>query len=285
MYPEVLEVQKDKHHWYDEDCFKGGKFHYINTYLHKNYNFRMHSHQFYEMNIIVSGGGRHYVDESYVEAKPGDVFVIPPNVSHGYYANDRIDVYHILIKSDFIKRYKQELSGTREFGILFDVEPSVRWASSKKCNLTLTYDELNSIKLQLSSIVTAEKEKNYIYQNAMTLAFICGLCNIMQKRINKNSGHTAGFSQIVNITEYIKNNLDKDLSLENIALVSNASKATLNRLFSENSIPLEERDNLPVLADEKGVIWVYGFGVSGRCAVTENTKRILIIEAEKKKDV
>ena len=75
------------------------------------------------------------------------------------------------------------------------------------------------------------------------------------------------------------------MSGDSIRLKNRGCTKTLNRLFSENSIPLEERDNLPVLADEKGVIWVYGFGVSGRCAVTENTKRILIIEAEKKKDV
>ena len=75
------------------------------------------------------------------------------------------------------------------------------------------------------------------------------------------------------------------MSGDSIRLKNRGCTKTLNRLFSENSIPLEERDNLPVLADEKGVIWVYGFGVSGRCAVTDNTKRILLIEAEKKKDV
>ena len=75
------------------------------------------------------------------------------------------------------------------------------------------------------------------------------------------------------------------MSGDSIRLKNRGCTKTLNRLFSENSIPLEERDNLPVLADEKGIIWVYGFGVSGRCAVTDNTKRILLIEAEKKKDV
>ena len=240
MYPEIPELQKGKHYWYDADCFKGGTFHYINAYLHKNYNFRMHSHQFYEMNIVTSGSGKHYIDKSSVEAKPGDVFIIPPDTTHGYYSNDKIDIYHILIKSDFIKRYKQELSNIREFGILFDIEPAVRSASFKKCNLTLSYEELNNVKIQLSSIFTAEKEKNYIYQNALSLAFICGLCDVMSKKI-KGQSHSAGFAQIVNITEYIKSNLDKALSLDDISKVSNFSKATLNRLFKEylNVSPIE----------------------------------------------
>lgn len=233
MYPETPEVQKGKHYWYDEDCFKGGMYHYINAYLHKDYNFRMHSHQFYEMNIVASGSGRHYIDQSYVEAKPGDVFIIPPDTNHGYYTSDRIDVYHILIKSDFIKRYKNELSALREFGILFDIEPAVRSVSSKKCNLTLAYDELNNVKIRLSEIIAAEKECNYIYQNALSLAFICGLCDVMSKKIKGHNYHGAGFAQIVSITEYIKSNLDKDLSLEDICAMSNISQATLNRLFKE----------------------------------------------------
>jgi len=226
-------VQKGKHYWYDEDCFKGGGFHYINTYLHKNYDFRMHSHQFYEMNIIAGGTGRHYINETYVEAKAGDVFIIPPGTSHGYYSDKKIDIYHILIKSDFIKHYKEELTSMREFGILFDVEPTVRSVSSKKCNLTLTYDELNVVKLQLSAILAAEKEESYVYQNVLSLAFICGLCDVMRKKITGQNCHGEGFERIISVTEYIKNNLDRDLSLENISRNSNLSKATLNRLFRE----------------------------------------------------
>ena len=74
------------------------------------------------------------------------------------------------------------------------------------------------------------------------------------------------------------------MSGDSIRLKNRGCTKTLNRIFSESAIPLEERDRLPVLADEKGVIWVYGFGVAKRCAVTETTKRILIIETEKKND-
>jgi len=72
---------------------------------------------------------------------------------------------------------------------------------------------------------------------------------------------------------------------DSIRLRNRGCTKTLNRLFSENGVPLCERDNLPVLADDKGVIWVYGFGCAQRCAVTEATERIFIIEAEKQKDV
>ena len=45
------------------------------------------------------------------------------------------------------------------------------------------------------------------------------------------------------------------------------------KLFTENKIPLNMRDTLPVIADDLGVVWVHTIGVSQRCAVNKNTKR------------
>ena len=56
---------------------------------------------------------------------------------------------------------------------------------------------------------------------------------------------------------------------------------TLNKLFNEKGILKEERDFIPVLADDKGPVWVYGLGVAARCAVTSSTKRILEIRGER----
>ncbi len=56
---------------------------------------------------------------------------------------------------------------------------------------------------------------------------------------------------------------------------------TLKKLFTENKVPSELRAKIPVIADDKGVIWVYGFGVSERTAVTKNTKKILEVDVQK----
>lgn len=39
------------------------------------------------------------------------------------------------------------------------------------------------------------------------------------------------------------------------------------------------REHLPVMADDKGVIWIYGIGVADRCAVTKKNKEITVITA------
>lgn len=68
---------------------------------------------------------------------------------------------------------------------------------------------------------------------------------------------------------------------DSIRLKNRGCTKTLNRLFSENRIPAEERDFIPVIADDKGVIWVYGIGAAQRCAADESARRVLVIEAKR----
>lgn len=66
---------------------------------------------------------------------------------------------------------------------------------------------------------------------------------------------------------------------DSIRLRGKGCTKTLKKLYNEYKIPQEDRESLPVIADEGGVIWVYGIGAADRCAVTEKTERILIIKA------
>lgn len=49
---------------------------------------------------------------------------------------------------------------------------------------------------------------------------------------------------------------------------------TLKKLYNEFSVPLDERENLPVVCDDCGIVWIYSIGTAERCAVTLKTKRI-----------
>ena len=59
---------------------------------------------------------------------------------------------------------------------------------------------------------------------------------------------------------------------------------TLKKLYNEYKIPLCERENLPVLADEKGIVWIGKIGVAGRCAVDNETQRIFVVDIKAKKE-
>ncbi len=67
---------------------------------------------------------------------------------------------------------------------------------------------------------------------------------------------------------------------DSIRLRNRGCTKTLNRLFSESRIPVNLRDSFPVIADDKGVVWVYKAGVASRCAVTAAAKKVILIKTE-----
>lgn len=67
---------------------------------------------------------------------------------------------------------------------------------------------------------------------------------------------------------------------DKIRLLGRGCTKTLKQLFNESGIPLFERDVLPVIADDKGVVWVCGFGVAERVAPDENSAFICKISYE-----
>ena len=69
---------------------------------------------------------------------------------------------------------------------------------------------------------------------------------------------------------------------DSIRLANRGCTKTVNKLFNELSIPTHLRDNIPVISDDKGVVWIYNIGVSQRCAVTPKTKNAYEIRVEEK---
>ncbi|MEE0945198.1 MAG: tRNA lysidine(34) synthetase TilS [Acutalibacteraceae bacterium] len=56
---------------------------------------------------------------------------------------------------------------------------------------------------------------------------------------------------------------------------------SLNKWMNEEGIEIAVREVLPVIADDKGVIWVYGGGVDKRVCPDENTKNIYRVFSQK----
>ena len=59
----------------------------------------------------------------------------------------------------------------------------------------------------------------------------------------------------------------------------------LKKLFNDKSIPLDVRSLIPVICDEKGIIWVPGFGVrDSECSLSCSKKVYIAIATEKDKN-
>lgn len=230
MYPEKLENNPVRS-WFGDDYLDSEIF--AHCYIHKNYIFKMHAHQFYEINIITKGEGRHYIADTNLPATVGDIFVIPPDVSHGYFTFDSLDIAHILLKKSFIHRYREELLQIPGYDLFFDIEPSLRQNSGTNFNLNLDIEHLNKVKRKLEQIINIEQQKKYMYVNILVLGLISEISAAFHKKIKHLSNDFYENKDVINIMEYIKKNLDNKLSLHTIATDNNMSIATLNRRFND----------------------------------------------------
>ena len=56
---------------------------------------------------------------------------------------------------------------------------------------------------------------------------------------------------------------------------------SVKKLFNELNVPLEERDRLPLLCDDIGIVWIAGIGTSRRCRADKKSTNIYLVGGEK----
>lgn len=52
---------------------------------------------------------------------------------------------------------------------------------------------------------------------------------------------------------------------------------TLKKLFNEEKIPVDKRNNLPIIANKDRILWIFGLGASEFACINNKTKKVLIV--------
>ena len=176
-YPEKISNMTETATWAHSNMFKtGNKLEFTRSYYHRtNSTIDMHDHNFYEVNVITEGSGRHYIENGSCEALPGTVFILPPGIKHGYFANRHLNVFHIIISYTFFERYAQELSCLPGYSLLFEIEPLLRGEYDNNLFLRLEEEELEKIIpifSRLCSLQMSDYEGRDVIKNALVLQLI-----------------------------------------------------------------------------------------------------------------
>lgn len=231
MYPETLK-KHEQFYFYERYEFYGSADKLTDVYLHKNYNIGMHCHDFFEINIVLFGKGCHYINDMAIPVSGGEVFVIPPEVPHGYYCEKQLDIYHIILKNNFMEKYKNDLSKVPCFTVLFEIEPYLRQVYNNFMYLSLSEKGLYEIAIQLEDIIKHASWEYETYKTFSVLNILNKLCILMEKqqgtKVSQNDDH-----DILKVLEYIKANYNSKITIEHLMKMSNMSRPTLHRHFKK----------------------------------------------------
>ena len=81
--------------------------------------FPLHTHDFYEAFVVVSGSGTHVVGEWKYPLSRGDMFVIKGELAHGFQNVQDLLVINLMYNSRFLQQYQSELCTIPGFSSFF----------------------------------------------------------------------------------------------------------------------------------------------------------------------
>lgn len=205
-------------------------------YFHKNdFPIQMHSHEFYEINIIAEGTGRHYIENNSYPITSGDFFIIPPNVRHGYSEKNALDIFHIILSDKFFLRYRDELRSMHGFSLLFNIEPRLRAKSNLKIFPNISANDFMFFLSEIGKLYKLNQSTENMHETEKcikTLNLICEFSGIVTSNKYGAAGHSSiDIRQITKVLSYIDNNYNCKITLNDLCRLSNMSRSTLLSQF------------------------------------------------------
>ena len=196
----------------------------------------MHSHDFYEINIITKGDSMHYINDRIYPAPTGAVFVIPPQVRHGYFSEEETDIFHIILDNKFISSYASQLTALKGYSFLFDIEPVLRRRNSINLFLSLSEDELLYLTPVLDRLCEYDKTSasgNRLTKEFLALNVIAELCNFANNSTSIAENYPETTLAIIKTMEYISKNYKTKINFQKLATDNNMSYPTFFRHFKK----------------------------------------------------
>lgn len=207
----------------------------VNTFVMKNYEIGMHMQEFFELNIITNGKGKHYIEENIVDAEIGDVFIIPPNVSHGYTGGEGFDVFHVLLNDKFIEKNMNELQMLPSFFILFTAEPLIRAKTERALHLKLNGEQFKIVHNMLNQALTFIDRTvsfNSVVRCGFALALIAFLCKAYTENNNLKIESSTD-TGLLKAISYIHENYHKKLTIDELSEIAHISRSSFVHKFKE----------------------------------------------------
>lgn len=225
-----------EYYYTQKDVF-GDELDNIHAFVMKNYRIGMHVQEFLEINIIVRGSGRHYLEENCIEVSVGDIFIIPPNVRHGYLGNGEFDVFHILIHSRFLDKHSSDFHTLESYFDLFRAEPIMRTKSKEPLHLRLSderFAKVRAILSQMEEYPSFTLASDCLARSGLAMVLIPMLCKeYSESKKDKSNDTRNADDRLMQAISKIHESYNERLTVEQLAKIANLSRSAFVKRFTE----------------------------------------------------
>ena len=190
----------------------------------------LHHHDNYEILYIKKGESRFYVDEKIYDVKSGDILLITPNTLHKLEMNDDNENERIIIS--FSERWLDKLStANTSFSDLF-----TRIEETKNYLTRLSDESKVKIEFHLNKLLKYQFSDVYGEDLLFNANFAMMLIEIYHIINNQEVTEYVYENKLVTkCIDYVMNNLSKDISIEDVARITNVSASTISHTFKNTT--------------------------------------------------
>jgi len=225
-----------KFYYQSKDTFKS-EMDIVHAFPRTDFETGMHMQEFFEINIITRGSGRLYIEDGSVDTRVGDVFVIPPKVSHGFEGGNGFDVFHVLISDKFLNKNMTELQTLPSFFTLFNAEPIMRGNAKSGLHLRLNdsqFQDLNAILTQTLKYRNQKDPFHCFARSGIVMMLISFLCKVYTGNTDASAKMSGESDQaFMRVISYIHEHYSEKISIETLAAIAYLSRSTFIRRFNK----------------------------------------------------
>ncbi len=231
---ETEDIKKDEMSFYKLSEICAGCSDYVKFVHFTNYSIGLHSHDFYELNFVVSGEGYHFIGNNRFYVSKGDIFVVPIGTSHGYTEINDLSVTHLLLSEEIFGRYQSMFNYNKEFILLFRLEPELKRLYNVDCFLKLSENELEKIISLLNNVknqqnVDAPESINII--DGIAICILFQIFYIYRQKSANITLETQKISLISKILECIFESENDEITINKLSEMTGYSRSQFFRLF------------------------------------------------------
>jgi AraC-like DNA-binding protein/mannose-6-phosphate isomerase-like protein (cupin superfamily) len=200
-----------------------------------------HSHEFFELAYVAEGSGEHqYNKGEYHPIKPGDVFIIEPDIEHTYRVNTqgKAIIYNVMFNPSLLQAELDTMSALTSFVDFFYVEPLLRNDQRFNTRLTLKTKQQVQMRALLDGLILEQQNKNLGYEimvktEMIQLFVFLSRCYQQMELPLKNQGSDE--QTIHHIREFIHRHFKQPLTLEQISHISGMSPSVFSVKFKQQT--------------------------------------------------
>jgi AraC-like DNA-binding protein len=191
----------------------------------------LHAHEFHELVVIVSGHGRHLIEQWAQPIEAGDVFVIRGDMKHGYADTEKMDLFNILFSPRRLKLPMADLGNIPGYHALFRLEPSMKSHEGFRNRFRLSADQLAEAE-RLIALLQDELGTRHPGYRFLSIGHLMHLIGHVSRCCSQTqTGEQRPLMQMGRLLSYMEEHYREPVTVRQLTQVAGMSESTLMRTF------------------------------------------------------